>query len=242
MIGTAAALLGGASILGGLYASSQNQKAAKAASKQVQQGEAQFQQYAGQAENAATAGYDQASSQIAPYATGGQNAFDLYLAATGAKGTPAQQDYYNTFQDDPGFQKALEQGQNAIEHSRIVHGTSNSGGAMRELYTYGENARLGAYKDRLAQLSSLSQIGLGAAGTSAQLAANKGTTLADIALKRGGSARDTGLQLGNIQQQGIANSANALVKPVTDISNAYFFGAGKTAGATPGAVPSFYLQ
>ena len=54
--------------------------------------------------------FNQAVSYEQPFMQGGQNSLNLYNNATGANGAAAQQDYYNNFQNDPGFQAGVNYG------------------------------------------------------------------------------------------------------------------------------------
>jgi len=59
-----------------------------------------------------------------PFVQAGQNALNLYNNATGVNGSGAQQAYYNSFQNDPGFQardvssRQRSQPQNALLPNR----------------------------------------------------------------------------------------------------------------------------
>lgn len=198
----------GASIISGIMGAKGEKQAAAARAAAIQEGQRQFDEQAGRAEGFVNQGTDRALGYVQPYATDGRRGFDLYLDAVGVNGRDAQSRYHADFQDDPGFQAALDAGRAQIEHSNIVRGRGDSGAAMKELYQFGERERLGAFRDRLDRLSQLSTLGFQAGSAAGSLEAGRGSTLADIAMKRGQSAKDSAMGVGGAQAQGITGATN----------------------------------
>lgn len=199
----------GTSIVSGIMGADSAKKGAKAQEAAFRQGQAAFNAQADRGEGFVNTGADAALGYVQPYAEGGRGALDMYLNAIGVNGNQAQQGYYDTFQDDPGFKAALDAGANQVEHSAIFQGRGDSGAAMKELYGYGERMRLDAYNSRLDRLSGLSQLGLQAGTTAGGIEQGRGNTLADIALKRGGAERETEMAIGTARAGGIAGANKA---------------------------------
>lgn len=223
---------GGASLVGGLIGAGGAKKGAAAAEAGLRAGQAAFDGQADRAEGFVGQGYDKGLAYINPYVTGGRSGYDLYLSALGVNGADAQKKFYSGFQDDPGFAAALAQGQKQIEHSAIFGGRGDSGATMKDLYAYGENQRLGAYRDRLDRLSGLGQMGLQAGGMASNLEVGRGQSLADIALKRGTVGRDTAMGIGAARAKGITGAADAWGGALKGIGGAAMTYAGRTPTGT----------
>lgn len=225
-----AAVGAGSSILSGITGSSGAKKAAAQQAAAIEAGERQFQAHAERGEGFVNSGTDAGLGYVTPYASGGQDALKLYMDAIGANGRDAQASYHRDFMDDPGFQAALDQGQRQVEHSSIFQGRGDSGATMKELFQFGENARLGAFNSRLDRLSSLSQLGLDAGKTAGSMEVNRGTTLADIALKRGSSALNSSAAAGAARAGGTVASTNAITGALSGLGSSAIIGSGSLDG------------
>jgi hypothetical protein len=212
-------IAGGSSLIGGLISSIGAKKAAKKQAAAIKEGLNEYNASADAATGQVNTGADRALGFVQPYVDAGRSGLDLYKAAIGASGREAQQGFYDDFIDDPGFQHALEQGQRAVEHSRIFRGSSLSGAAKKELFAHGEGMRLGAYRDRLAQLSSLSQIGLQAGTTGANIETSRGSNLAQIAIGKGDAALRARTGIGAAQASGITGMTNAATSTLTNLAS-----------------------
>ena len=139
--------------------------------------------------SAAQDGTTQALGYLEPYRTGG--AAD-YSALRNAVGT--------TFQESPGYQFALDQGVNAIDHAAGARGMLNSGSRLRELTRFGTGLANQEYNNWRSSLSQLAQMGVGAATGSAGIAQQGGNTAAALAAQGANNAA-------NITMQGAGASA-----------------------------------
>ncbi len=216
----------GSSLLGGLLGSRGAKRAGQAMEAGLREGQRRFDEQAERAEGFVNTGADRAVGYMQPYTSGGQNALKLYMDAIGVNGREAQAAYHAGFQDDPGFQAALDTGRQQIDHSAIFRGRGDSGSTMKELFQFGERERLGAFRDRMDRLSSLSTIGLQAGKVAGDYEAGRGSTLADIALKRGGVGRDTELGIGTARSNAITGSTNAWMGALKGFGSSSIVGGG----------------
>lgn len=152
-------------------------------------------------QNALLDAYNSANDYLDPYYQTGVDANSQTRAALGLDGADAQQAFYDNFRDDPGFAESLAAGQQAIERSAAARGGLMGGGTAKDLYSHGQQARLGAYQDRLNRLDGLSNRGYGAASQMGQLNAAKGNALLNIAQSRGDNRRWQAGQNASIAQQ-----------------------------------------
>lgn len=143
-------------------------------------------------------GFDRATGAVDPWVQTGKSANTAQADALGLNGRPAQETFFANFETDPGYQATLDAGRKQIEHANILKGTEVSGGAMKELFGFGQRQMQGQFQDRLNRIAGVSTQGLGAATTQGGYEAQRGTTLADIALKAAGFGRDTELTKGAI--------------------------------------------
>lgn len=107
--------------------------------------------------NKAIGGYD-------PYVTAGRDATSLYSNAIGLGGAEGNAAAQGAFQAGPGYQFALDQGQQAALRGASAAGMLNSGNTLTELTKFGQglaNQEYGSWLDRLKGVSSQ---GLQAAG------------------------------------------------------------------------------
>lgn len=169
--------------------------------------------------------YQEGKNLLLPYTKGSQSALNLYGNAVGANGAQAQQGFYNNFQYDPGFQTALNSSLDETMKRYSIMGRTG-GGLANSLLKTGQNARLGAYRDRANQLLGLAEFGRGAAGTIAgigqQSAANQGSNLATAGLARG---------------EGIIGAGNALLGGINSYMNSTQDKQGQAAGLNPAQRP-----
>ncbi len=197
-----AAIGAGASILGGMQ---QAKAAGQAASAQTK------------ATKATIAAQEKAlERQIGlqePFRQTGVNALADYTTAS--QYTPFGMDQ---FQADPGYAFRMSEGMKALERSAASRGILQSGGTLKDITRFGQDAASQEYQnafqryllERQQRLQPLEyRIGLGQAAASGQ-AANVGS-----------SARDVGqltTSLGNIQSAGIMGRSNAFTNTLGNIS------------------------
>jgi hypothetical protein len=192
----------GASLIGG----SQQAKAAKSAAKSQ-----------AKATKATIAQQERAlERQIGlqePFRQTGVNALADYGAAS--QYTPFGMDQ---FQADPGYQFRMSEGLKALERSAASRGILQSGGTLKDITRFGQDAASQEYQnafqryltERRAKLEPLEyRIGLGQAAASGQ-AANVGSTATNV----GGLTTS----LGDIRAAGTMGRANAYNNMLSNIS------------------------
>ncbi len=173
------AIIGGiASIGSGLIGSSAAGKAANAQSAAAQQGIGAIQQQ-----------YQQGRGDLAPWRTGGAQAF-------GQLSDMLQPGYdYTT---SPGYQFRFGEGQRAVEGSAAAKGLLMSGGNLKDLTRFGQGVAADDFNQQFQRTATVSGQGLGAAQGGAQLGAAAAGSIADLYT-----------QQGNARASGYAGSANA---------------------------------
>jgi hypothetical protein len=205
MVGVTAAIVGasvigaGASMYGASKAAEGQEKAARVNAKQ----------------------YQETKAMLSPYTKAGENALGTYNTALGLSGKEAQQQFYDDFQHDPGWEAANKAGADTVDDRYRLSGSS--GGNMRAaLYDYGQRNLLSAYQTRLSQLGGLVDTGRGAAsalaGYGQQSAQAQGTALANA---------------GMIQGQGITGAGQALAGGLGNLGQYNMFQQGMAAGHNP---------
>lgn len=158
-------------------------------------------------------GYDEMGQQVyrtttgaTRYGVGGQT-FDTRAAAeawandnrTGA--TP-----YAGFQASPGYNFAVQQGQQGVEASAAARGGLRSGRTMQDLTRYRLGMANQEYGNWLSRLAGMTDMGMGAAGMQAS-AGNAFASGASTALANKGDAQAAGaIGVGNAINSGIGNA------------------------------------
>ncbi len=157
--------------------------------------------------------YDSQTELFSPYRESGQNALAVqnYLLGLGelptiggaADGTGGFE--YGGFQESPGYQFALQQGQDAIQSSAAAQGGLYSGRTMQDLQTHGQGMANQEFNNYLAQISGAAGQGQAATAQTAQAGQNFATG-AGNALAGIGNAQAAGaIGVGNAIQGGISN-------------------------------------
>ena len=158
------------------------------------------------AANQANQRWNQALGYDMPYIQAGQAANNLYGNAVGTNGSTAQQQYYQNFQNDPGFQSEVNYGNKQIAAQAASQGQNLSGNTMTALQGYGQTMLSNEYQTRLNDLFREANIG----ATSANTALNSSTGASNVvssAMQNAGTA--TGNSYQAIGNQG-ANTTNNL--------------------------------
>lgn len=182
----------GAAIIGGLASASAAKSAAKSRTKAANN------QLALQREM-----YDQTRTDLSPYRDAGANA----LAAVNYElGLGAAPDGYSGFQASPGYQFAVQQGQDAIERSAANSGGFFSGQTGKSLTDYRigmANQDYGNYFNRLYGLANMGQASSAMQAQANQNLASQGSN----ALANIGNAQAAGaVGVGNAINNGIGNA------------------------------------
>lgn len=165
---------------------------------------------------------EMAEQEFAPYIEGGKQSNALVRAALGLDGLEEQQEYYDNFQYDPGFQAALDLGIQGLDKSAAARGMLLSGGHLKGVGKYVTDSTLNnAYGNRLNRLTQLSSNGQNAASSLANIRAG------------GASGRANALtNIGNAQANGAINQSNAINHGLNQFSKtiAHNQGRGSTLG------------
>lgn len=169
--------------------------------------------------------YQEGKNLLLPYMKGSQSALNLYGNAVGAFGPDKQAAFYNSFQNDPGFETALDDSLDETMKRYSIMGRTG-GGLSNALLKTGQSARLGAYRDRLNQLMGLADFGRGTAGTIANMGQQSAA----------GQAANTA-QAGLWQGEGIVGAGNALIGGLNSYANANNTAQGHAAGLNPANRP-----
>jgi len=207
-IGTTAAIIG-ASVIGAgaqMYGASKAAKGAKAAAN------VQAKQYA------------ETKAMLSPYTSAGESALGKYNTAVGLNGREQQQQFYDEFEHDPGWEAANKAGADTVDDRYRLSGSSG-GNVRAALYDYGQRNMLSAYNTRLSQLGGLVDTGRSAASSLAgygqQSAQAQGNLLSNA---------------GMLQGQGITGAGNAIAGGLGNLANYNMYQQGMNAGYTPGTL------
>jgi hypothetical protein len=155
--------------------------------------------------------FNQAASYQQPYIESGQNALNQYYNATGVNGAPAQQAYYDSFQNNPGFQSSVNYGLQQLQASNAAKGMGLSGNTLAALQDYSQHALSQEYQARLEDLLK-----------GAQLGANSANALTSAATSSAATQGNYNLQSGQYLGTGIANTLNALSGAATNYATYYY--------------------
>lgn len=125
-------------------------------------------------------GLEKSLGFLNPYIAGGNQARELYENAVGVNGQPAQQGYFDTFQNDPGFQAEVDYSLGQVQDSAAGRGSLYSGRTLAALGDRAQMHQRSAFNERLDRLGGLSQLGQQASGQAAGLTTNAFTRRGDL--------------------------------------------------------------
>jgi len=204
MSGVATAIAG-AAIIGGTisYINSSNANDAQ-------------QQAAQSANQTQTNEFNEQMSAQAPWRFAGQRALSEMA-------DPYFQQTFNMsdFQQDPGYQFDLQQGQQAIERSAAARGGLASGGMMKDMANYTQGMASNEYQNaynrfnndqtqRFNRLASQAQIGQTANGQAAQVGMNTANNISANTIGAGNAAAASQIAQGNIVGGGTSNLGGSM--------------------------------
>jgi len=196
----------------------------------------------GRREQAAAA--EAAQARLEPYQEQGEYATGqiregLETGTLGGSFTPQD------FDEDPGYQFQLEQGEQGLGRAQSAKGNLYSGQALKEASRFSQGLAKQSYQDaynrwlqtqqnRYSQLSGQQQTGYGAAGGQNVIGINEGQNAADATMaKRAAQDQGTSQALGaglNFMNQGMSGFGGGVSPGVGG------------AGQTPGIVPSRFTS
>lgn len=165
--------------------------------------------------------YDQSRKDMQPWRQAGQNALGQL---TGDMGNLTRNFTLNDFQQDPGYQFRMQEGQKALERGAAARGGLMGGRALKDIARFGQdfasNEYTNAYNrfnnDRDQRFNKLANIA-GVGQSSASQIANAG-------MQAGQQVAQNQIGLGNAQAANIMGQTNRL-------GNLFGQGAGAAAGA-----------
>jgi hypothetical protein len=114
----------------------------------------------------------------------------------------------DVMQQDPGYQFALQQGIDAVQHGAAARGTLLTGGAQKDLAQYAAGLASQRYGDIFNRNLSLAQLGLNAAGGQANLGTSYSGQATSALEGQGNAAAAGSLQQGNIWGNTLGNLGN----------------------------------
>lgn len=210
-----------------------------------------------------TAAMGNISSLFAPQTTTGNDAFNTLGSTLGLNGQPAN---YSNFTNMPGYQFAVQQGTQAINHAATAGGNAYTPGTMAAVGQYVTGTAAQDYNTYVGQLMSAAGYGASAnntlAGAQLQTTGNVGqanlTTAGNVGnanLTTAGNLTSSNLttgtntsqlqqNMGNAQASGVSGSAGAisslLGNPATTGAISSLLGNGSSSGTpTASQIPGF---
>jgi hypothetical protein len=163
--------------------------------------------------------YREGEKRLTPYTEVGGEATDTYATALGLRGRPAQTQFYEQFQTDPGFQTGLNRAMDLTTKRYALLGRTG-GGLSNALLKVGQSAMYDQYQRRLGHLQGLSGQGQQAATNIANMGMNYATTAGNF-MGKAGQAR----------AQGIIGRANASIAGLRNLGNYRSWQRGRAAGS-----------
>lgn len=183
--------------------------------------------------------FNQTQANEAPYLAAGGNALTALQSGigigpgTGNTGTGPLNAPFTTadFQNSPGYQFQLQQGENAVLNNRSALGGVNSGNTLKALTSFGQgvanqdywnayNAYTTAQNQKFGQLQTL-------AGSGQNAAANLGA----LGAQTGASVGNNIVNAGNASAAGTVGSANAISNGISGLSQNYLLASALNSGA-----------
>lgn len=208
------------------------------------------------ATGALNTGYDQATAAYQPLAQLGQKygaGSQLALDAYGAGGAAGNQRALDAFQAGPGYQFAMDQGNQAVERRRAVAGGWNSGNTDIDLMKFGQglaNQEYGNWRTGLQGfINPELQATSGAAGGIANAAVGRGTGLAGLYSTDAdnrtnilGSVTSGGMQANNAEAAGKSAGAKNLLGAGLSLASLAAGGIGGGMGGMMGGLGNMASQ
>jgi hypothetical protein len=184
----------------------------------------QQQQSIKKAKNETNTAYNQAISYQQPYTDAGKQTIGDLAAGLKPGGDFNRSFTMADFQADPGYAFRQQQGQRAVDMGAAARGGVLSGAALKGEQRFGQDLAANEYQSaytrfnndmnsRFNRLSSVAQMGQGAANNSAELSTRKGDTLGMYEVNNGNVRAAKELAMGNANassNQGAANFVASL--------------------------------
>lgn len=183
------------------------------------------------------AGRAGALEQLQPYTDLGKQALSpltglalgkQYDPETGEYKDISQEERLALFQESPGYQFRLEQGQQALERSQAAKGGLLSGRAVLEAQRFGQGEASAEYGNYINRLQSLAGMGQAAAGGAANVITGTATQLANFDLGVGQLQAQLYQNRGKLYGESLGGFTNAAMMAATPVPKT-------PTGTTPGA-------
>ena len=162
--------------------------------------------------------YQNAQSYYDPYYQSGNQALSAYQDAMGFNGAEGSARASQAFRATPGYQFALEQGQDAINRTAATRGMASSGNTAVELAKYTTGFADQNYNNYLNNLQGGMQQGMAAAQgmaginqTMAGNAINQGNALGSLSMAHAGNLAGVNTGLSGLAQGNAATKAQMLM-------------------------------
>ena len=156
--------------------------------------------------NRADAILKESEKNFQPYADVGTGALDALAHSLGlanSKGVGPNGQDYSEFFKSPGYQFRLDEGLKAVQRSAAAKGILQSGGTLKGIDQYAEGLASQEFGNYQSKLFSLAGMGQSAAGSLANIAANR----ANIQMGKGATAAEMWGGLGDTVGQTAGNFA-----------------------------------
>jgi hypothetical protein len=165
---------------------------------------------------------DRAGAMFEPLAKLGQGlgakygaGTDMYLNAMGVNGPQGVQAAQNAFQTGPGYQFAMQQGNEALARKRSAGNMYNSGNADQDFITFGQGMANQEYGNWLKNFQNFINPEFQAAGLTQQAATGQGTVLGQQA-----NLANTGYSnMANLTQADALNRTNLGTTTTSGLAN-----------------------
>lgn len=191
-----AAVVGGATALGGIASAFLGGQAAdKAANAQLQATD--------KATGVQTDEFNQVKALLAPYVQGGNKALTAQQDLTGLNGTGPQQTAINGIQNGPQFQALESQGQNAILQNAAATGGLRGGNVQGALAQFAPGLLQNLIQQQYQNLGGLTTGGQNAAAMQATAGQNTANNVSQLGIAGGNAMAGDALAGGKAGQNGI---------------------------------------
>lgn len=146
--------------------------------------------------------YDDQTKNYAPYLQAGNLGNAAYLYENGLAPRPQG---YAGFQETPGYQFQVDQGNASVNALAGARGGLDSGKTRLDLMKFGQGIANQEYGSHLNRLQGLQAVGMGAAGNQANAGANYASGASNALANRGNAQSAGAIGAGNAWQNAISN-------------------------------------
>jgi len=145
--------------------------------------------------------FDKLVELMAPYVTGGQEAFSQQQALIGLQGPEAQQQAIAGFEESPIFQSLTKQGEQGILQNASATGGLRGGNVQLALSQFRPQVLNSLIEQQYGRLGGLSSIGQASAAGQAAAGTQTGTNVANLLANQGAAIAGGQLAMGNRNRQ-----------------------------------------